>query len=374
MTVARLHAAAARVAADPAVAQTTQKAGSPLEYLGAPAFQAYWIAEAQAMTQAVRRIGKVEQAAPRNRAGACLSHASRKRMRAKVAARPARRRYIGFVRGRTAADTRQCKAAEAPHSRRLQVNPYALPSLLCSVALVAGCGGGGGASSSPAPSTPSSAPSPSPSPAPAPAPGTAVYDAQSAWTRLLSTTGSWTVTGRGSDGLDYQLTLAIEPAGAAVFPVTGANALKSTLRNRIALGSGQVVQDVLNEQFTDAGYRLLGSRITTDGGTPSCSKTDVVAALPPSGSAPGTSGPLYAATTLSDCTASASALGTSYHTWSVVAAGGVVYLCVASSNRFLGETSDRLSETCIETDAAGNLGQRARITLVSPGFSVVAVN
>lgn len=58
--VARLRAAAAKVAADPAVAQTIQKAGSPLEYLDAPAFQAYWDADAKAMTQAVRKIGKVE--------------------------------------------------------------------------------------------------------------------------------------------------------------------------------------------------------------------------------------------------------------------------------------------------------------------------
>ena len=48
------------VAADPAVVQTVQKAGSPIEYLDAPDFQAYWDADAKAMTQAVRKIGKVE--------------------------------------------------------------------------------------------------------------------------------------------------------------------------------------------------------------------------------------------------------------------------------------------------------------------------
>ncbi len=58
--VARLRAAAAKVAVDPAVVQTIQKAGSPIEYLDAPAFQTYWDADARAMTQAVRKIGKVE--------------------------------------------------------------------------------------------------------------------------------------------------------------------------------------------------------------------------------------------------------------------------------------------------------------------------
>ena len=58
--VAKLRAAAARVAVDPAVVQTIQTAGSPLAYLDAPAFQAYWDADAKAMTQAVRKIGKLE--------------------------------------------------------------------------------------------------------------------------------------------------------------------------------------------------------------------------------------------------------------------------------------------------------------------------
>jgi len=56
----RLRAAAAKVAADPAVRQVVAKAGSPIEYLDAPEFQTYWDADAAVMTQAVRRIGKLE--------------------------------------------------------------------------------------------------------------------------------------------------------------------------------------------------------------------------------------------------------------------------------------------------------------------------
>ena len=58
--VTRLRAAARKAAADPAVVQTIAKAGSPVEYLDAPEFQAYWDADARRMTEAVRRIGKVE--------------------------------------------------------------------------------------------------------------------------------------------------------------------------------------------------------------------------------------------------------------------------------------------------------------------------
>lgn len=58
--VLRLRAAAAKAAADPIVRQVVAKAGSPIEYLDAPEFQTYWDADANAMTQAVRKIGKLE--------------------------------------------------------------------------------------------------------------------------------------------------------------------------------------------------------------------------------------------------------------------------------------------------------------------------
>ena len=58
--VQRLRAAAAKVAADAGVRQVVAKAGSPIDYLDAPEFQAYWDADAALMTQAVRKIGKLE--------------------------------------------------------------------------------------------------------------------------------------------------------------------------------------------------------------------------------------------------------------------------------------------------------------------------
>ena len=58
--VQRLRHAAARVAADPQVRDVVNKAGSPIEYLDAPEFQAYWDTDAAALVQAVRRIGKLD--------------------------------------------------------------------------------------------------------------------------------------------------------------------------------------------------------------------------------------------------------------------------------------------------------------------------
>ena len=58
--IRKLRAVAARVAADPNVRQVIARAGSPIEYLDAPEFQAYWDADAAEMTRAVRAVGKVE--------------------------------------------------------------------------------------------------------------------------------------------------------------------------------------------------------------------------------------------------------------------------------------------------------------------------
>jgi tripartite-type tricarboxylate transporter receptor subunit TctC len=58
--VQKLRQAAATAANDPKVRETIQAAGSPLLYLDAPEFQDYWSKDAAKMTEAVRKIGKVE--------------------------------------------------------------------------------------------------------------------------------------------------------------------------------------------------------------------------------------------------------------------------------------------------------------------------
>ena len=58
--IRKLRVVSAKVAADPNVRQVIARAGSPIEYLDAPQFQAYWDADAAEMTKAVRAVGKVE--------------------------------------------------------------------------------------------------------------------------------------------------------------------------------------------------------------------------------------------------------------------------------------------------------------------------
>lgn len=56
----QLREALRKVATDAAVQQTVLRAGSPIEYLDAPAFAAYWQQDAKAMTEAVQKIGRLE--------------------------------------------------------------------------------------------------------------------------------------------------------------------------------------------------------------------------------------------------------------------------------------------------------------------------
>lgn len=56
----RLREAVRKVANDPAVQQLVLKSGSPIQYLDAPEFAAYWKADAEVLRQAVQRIGKVD--------------------------------------------------------------------------------------------------------------------------------------------------------------------------------------------------------------------------------------------------------------------------------------------------------------------------
>jgi len=58
--VDRLRAAAKAAATDPKVLKTIQGAGSPVMYMDAPEFAAYWQTDAKALAEAVQRIGKVE--------------------------------------------------------------------------------------------------------------------------------------------------------------------------------------------------------------------------------------------------------------------------------------------------------------------------
>ena len=244
--------------------------------------------------------------------------------------------------------------------------------LVCAAIVTTACGGGGAAD-------PTALPGGIPNPNLLPGAATTKYAALNAWTNLLTQTTprSWVLVGKGTDLVEYKLTLGIEPPGPAIFPVTNATERRISLSNLIERNDGTKVQSVQNEQFFDSDYRIVGTRVTTDGGTPICSRPElgpnnqplVALPFPEAGTAgTGAKGPLYAGLTLTDCTPAGTAIGTrSYNQWSIQAEGAITYFCVATRDTPVNDPINQLSETCIETTTAGVLGNRARITLIVPG-------
>ena len=248
-----------------------------------------------------------------------------------------------------------------------QVRRTLVTAVLATTGLIAACGGGG-------------------DDRPTNIPPTSDFNAFAAWQNLLDPPAlhSWAnITGRGSDGNDYTVTLSSEAAPNATFPLTGASHFVTDVRSTIS-GNGTLLGTGLTEIFFDGDWYVRGLRVsstTMEPGNPPVTSTtcdEVLAtALPPSAAKVNASGALYDTTIRETCTAGAPASGASAATWSIEFEFGFVFLCIATEDRGFGPAPVVTTEQdCFETLEDGTLGPRARVTLTgnSPGFSLVARN
>lgn len=217
--------------------------------------------------------------------------------------------------------------------------------------LLAACGGGGNSG-------------------PIGAPPDARYDAATALAQLLTTTGSWTVSGRGSDGRDYSVTLSVAPGARAAYPMSAAGIVGRTSVQRLELrttGSAPLTSTV-TVYLPDA--VALPEGFAYDDG--SCST--VSAGRTPSSSAAVGSGDLMLNTLEFDgCTRDVSIVVAQTEVrWSVEAVAGVPYFCLTTTYfDEPGRVPDGSSDaTCVEVDAQGRLGARAIVRLNAPGFTL----
>ncbi len=222
--------------------------------------------------------------------------------------------------------------------------PLALP-----LALLGGCGGGGGDSG-----------------------GSGTVDAATAWRNLLSGTRSYDVSGTGSDGRVYSMTLGIAPGGSAIFPVTGQTASRAVITATIRTGGASVTGTT--SYYHDAQYALIGAQISA-GGSTSCAVVQSFA-LPPAAVRPGASGALATLNELASCASGAAVVGSESATWSVETdpVNGATYFCLNSSTRSGTGTVESSESDCVEVGAGGNLGSRARVTVSFDGFTVTGRN
>jgi len=236
------------------------------------------------------------------------------------------------------------------------MNP--LSRIACVSALVAlsACGGGGDAGSSLF------------------VPPTNDFAVRAAWQNLLAGNASWSVAGVGSDGHRYEMALTLAPGPAAAFPVTGVVASTSRATS-VLKRDGSVLGTSLTESFFDAGFALVGLRQSSDVAATSCDRPVAPAVVPPLAAKVGVSGALVSVDVLAGCSASSVLAGTAVNTWSLEFEAGATYFCVNSTDRdLLAPPTVSTESDCIEIEADGALGRRAKVRLSTAGFSLTARN
>jgi hypothetical protein len=201
-------------------------------------------------------------------------------------------------------------------------------------------------------------------------PPDARFDAGAALAQLLTTSGSWAVSGRGSDGLDYSATLAVAPGARAAYPLSpsGVVGRTSVQRSTITVPGSGTIASTSTVYFPDA--VALPEGFAYDDG--SCSTVEA-GSTPSSIATVGSEGLMLSTQEFDGCTpATASFVGTTEVRWSVQAVSGVPYFCLTTTyydepGRVPDGSSD---DTCFEIDAAGRLGARAIVRLRLPGLTL----
>lgn len=227
-------------------------------------------------------------------------------------------------------------------------------AILCAAFALAltGCGGGGGA---------------------APPPPDIDFDAQAAWDNFLAGapgTG-WVVSGRGSDGLFYDMELLVTPVIGGRFPVTDTPAHRADVESVIYV-NGVVEAIGTSELYYDDWLQLYGSRDTFDiVGEPPTTTCDEAMDwdIPPANARLGDSGLLASTDVLNGCSPSSPLLGNATIRWSLEWIHGLAFFCITFDERS-NDGLSTLEKNCFETDPAGNLGTRAFVALRSPGFAL----
>ncbi|HUG23570.1 hypothetical protein [Piscinibacter sp.] len=200
-------------------------------------------------------------------------------------------------------------------------------------------------------------------------------DARAAWENLLTTTRTWVVSGVASDGFSYTASISVAPGSALAFPVTGNTAARSIASIVLTRGAATVDSRIAETFFDAATGFVVGLRHSIDGVGTFCSPA-ASAAVPPDAAANGSSGALFTIDELDGCLVSSAKIGSATQTWSVEfeSETGITFFCTNATERTLSGSVIATESDCIEVSADGSLGNKARVTVSSAGFTLVARN
>jgi len=196
------------------------------------------------------------------------------------------------------------------------------------------------------------------------------FDAFSAWAELLSGDRSWTVSGVGSDGRHYVITIATAAPVTSIFPVTGTTAARADTQITTD-ADGAVATGTQQAYFDGATLRIVGLRTSIAGSAAACDVATVTD-LPPAAVRVNTTGVLATLDELDGCAGSSQKIGTIELTWSLEFEAGITYFCSNSTERDLAGNAVSFEGDCVQTSPDGSLGTAARVTVQQNGVTVVA--
>ncbi|HUG25722.1 hypothetical protein [Piscinibacter sp.] len=242
-------------------------------------------------------------------------------------------------------------------NRSLRVSLWAVAGLLTA------CGGGGGGG------TPS--PPPAPAPAPAPAPSPEGFDLGAAWRNFLTVTNRWDVTGTADNGSDYTITLSTAAGGDQTFSgVTYATTETTALWTVESLPFARIESVTYYDEAT---HIAVGTSTIVNADPEKCSAV-VSMTLPPADAEVGDSGELQQLEDLDGCANNSAQTGTSTTTWSLEEHADVTFFCQNTEARDMANAVLVNESTCIEVAQDGTLGDKARVHVEQPAFTLLATN
>lgn len=199
-----------------------------------------------------------------------------------------------------------------------------------------------------------------------PAPAT-TYAVNAAQRHLLADGGSWTMNGVAPNGVAFTVTMSLAPAAVGSFPVNGATAARSVETFTIE-AAGQSDSAAQTIYFDATSLAFVGAE---SGGV--CTIATTNTALPASAAA-GAGGAFFAGSDLDGCTSSSAVVGSTAMAWSLEDNAGVVLLCWNSAFKSAVPDFDSTQTNCVEIDADGKVGTKARFALSALGVTITARN
>lgn len=223
---------------------------------------------------------------------------------------------------------------------------FALPVAV----LLAACGGGGGGDI-------------------APPPAAATINVAAAWRDYVTGSHSWVMAGKDIAGHTVQLSVDLRPGASANFPLTNATGLTIDQTLRLTVDGNTVLSTEGTLFFTAASLLGVASK---DG---ACAGVRTAMTALPGASAVGAAGTMFVLDGYAGCAVTGQRLGTSTFSWSVQQDQGLIMFCITSRNQGADGADLGGEVDCIEANADGMLGAKAKFTITrADGNSVSGKN